>query len=94
MDQACRLATLASSAKVMKKSVTAVQMLPTMMPITSSAAMLFTRRAKSSTKAVTSMEPAKAAAMTAQKGTPETYRSTNTMVMPTSIFAPEEMPST
>ena len=65
MDQACRFATFASSAKVMKKSVIAEQMLPIMMPTTSSTDMPLTLRAKIRTTPVTSMEPENAAAITA-----------------------------
>ena len=94
MLQECRLATLASSAKVIKKSVAAVQILPIMMPTTSSTAMLRTCRANKSTKPVTSMEPRNAAPIMPQKGTAEPNRRPNTITTPTSSFAPLEMPST
>ena len=75
-------------------AVMAEQMLPIMMPTTRRTDMLRILRANSSTMPVTSMDPAKAAPITAQKGTPEMQRSVNTIVMPTNSFAPEEMPST
>ena len=64
--QEWRFAMPASSAKVTRKFVTAVQMLPIMIPVISSAAMERTRPANSSTKPVTIREPRKEAAIMVQ----------------------------
>ena len=60
MDQLVRLTMSSSLANVMQKSVTALQIYPTIMPITSSMDIFRTRWEKSSTMDTISNEPTKA----------------------------------
>ena len=65
-----------------------------MMPPTSSIAMCLSRRDISSMKPTDIIEPAKAATISAIDDTAPSRLKKKIMVMATTIFAPEEMPST
>src|SRR5699024_2555414 len=67
MDQLWRLTMLESSAKATRKSVMAEQMYPIITPDTTSRDICRTRREISSTKAMDSMDPTKAAAIMPQE---------------------------
>ena len=83
-----------SSAKVTQKSVTALQIYPTIMPMTSSMDILRTFCENSKTRMVIIKDPRNAARIRTTEPAPARYWAKKIMVTPTTSFAPLEMPST
>ena len=94
MDQLWRLTMLESSAKATRKSVMAEQMYPIITPATTSRDICRTRREISSTKAMDSMAPTKAAAIMPQELMTRPRLKRPIITRDTATFDPEEIPRT
>ena len=93
IDQPWRLTMSLSSANVTRKSVIAEQMYPIMMPATSSTAMWRIFRASARMNPTAISEPRNAAATIVHDDTVRKRSSAQIIVSATTIFAPDEMPS-